>query len=73
MASVTADLKCAVCGRVTRHAILRSGEYRDSAEKLQRIALGAKPEPGDHTDAEPLRAENRQGLSRTRTSTTVTG
>lgn len=37
----TADLKCTVCGRVTRHALLvRNDVFRDHAEELQQIALG---------------------------------
>lgn len=35
------DLKCSVCGRLTRHAILREGEYRDIAE--QEMGVTALP------------------------------
>ncbi|BBZ60144.1 zinc finger domain-containing protein [Mycolicibacterium monacense] len=56
---MTGELGCQSCGRVTRHALLRTGPRRDTAEEWQRIALG--DEPTDDTDAESLRRRYRQG------------
>lgn len=59
---MTGDLKCDMCSTVTRHAILRSGTHRDSAEEFLRVALGENP--SDCTDAARLRSDYRQGLPR---------
>lgn len=60
---LTGDLKCDVCGRITRHAVLRSDEYRDSAESYQRMALGGEPR-NRLEDVDRARREYRLGLPR---------
>jgi hypothetical protein len=59
------DLKCANCGAITRHALLRGAdEFRDHAEEYSSVALGGQRPPGDFTDVERARREYRIGLPR---------
>ncbi|OBF52537.1 hypothetical protein A5778_15575 [Mycolicibacterium monacense] len=60
---MTGDLKCDACGRITRHALLRSGEFRDAAENYQRMALGGEPQ-SHLEDVGRARREYRLGLPR---------
>ncbi len=56
----TADLKCSVCGKVTRHALLvRNDCWRDHAEELEQIALGSTSRPWVQPDR--IRERYRQG------------
>ncbi|MGW0158475.1 DUF6315 family protein [Mycobacterium sp. NPDC003323] len=60
---MTGNLKCAACGTITRHALLRSDTARDYAEDYQRLALGG--EPVDRLeDVDRARSEYRLGLPR---------
>lgn len=56
------DLKCSNCERVTRHALLvpEEGWWRDHAERLTRIALGAEDYGIPHVQ-DRIRAAYRQG------------
>jgi hypothetical protein len=51
----TGTLLCSTCGRRTRHAVLRSDQYRDSAETWQRYALGGQWEGKYPPDRNRLR------------------
>lgn len=57
------DLKCANCGKVTRHALLRpaTDEHRDYAEEYSRLALGGARRRGDFTDVARIREEYHHG------------
>jgi hypothetical protein len=64
-ARMIGELKCANCGAITRHALLRSADdFRDYAEQYSRVALGGQTGPDDFTDVERARREYRIGLPR---------
>ena len=58
----TGDLKCGECGRVTRHAVIMPAAdyFRDHAERITRIALGAA-DPLADVHAKRIRDAYRYG------------
>lgn len=61
----TGDLKCAACGKVTRHALPLDNDVRDFAERWQRITLGdTPPEWWTQQQIAQMRRNYRRGLPR---------
>ncbi|WP_255792446.1 hypothetical protein [Mycobacteroides abscessus] len=60
----TGDLKCTSCGKTTRHALLypKSDNFKDHAERLERIALGSSDPMCNETDVvERIQKRYREG------------
>ncbi|CPV67622.1 Hypothetical protein ERS075576_04822 [Mycobacteroides abscessus] len=60
----TGDLKCTSCGKTTRHALLylESDNFKDHAERLERIALGSSDPMCDESDVvERIKKRYREG------------